>query len=185
MRRASAERLGELQLDDAALQGLIADARRWIAHYAGPRSDLDDLVQEAMVELVVALESFRGESSVRTFAHRVVLRTTARELQRRRRTSREVMVQAVPSADDLLDPERALAGRRSLARFYVALDGLSDKLRRAFVLCAIEQLSHQEAADVEGVNLETLRARLKRARAVLEEALARDQVLATYSRRSQ
>jgi RNA polymerase sigma factor (sigma-70 family) len=169
------------EIDEQVLRDLLADARRWIARYAGPRADLDDLVQEAMIELVVALERFRGDSSVRTYAHRVVLRTTARELTRRRATQKRIeLVAEIEREDGAGDPERELSDRQAMARFYDALLALSEKRRNAFVLCAIERLPHDEAAAIEGVSVETLRARLKHARADLERVLVRDPLLGPY-----
>lgn len=170
----------EPALDEAVLRDLLADARRWIARYAGPRADLDDLVQEAMIELVVALERFRGDSSVRTYAHRIVLRTTARELKKRRARRERIELVAEVDREAHGDPERALADRQAMARFYDALLSLSDKRRNAFVLCAIERLAHEEAAAIEDVSVETLRARLKHARRDLEVALAGDPLLGRY-----
>ncbi|UJR81429.1 RNA polymerase sigma factor [Sandaracinus amylolyticus] len=168
-------------VDEQVLRDLLADARRWIARYAGPRADLDDLVQESMIELVVALERFRGDSSVRTYAHRIVLRTTARELAKRRTTRAHIeLVGEIEREGQGGDPERALSDRRTMARFYEALSALSEKRRNAFVLCAIEKLAHDEAAAIEGVSVETLRARLKHARADLERALAGDPLLGSY-----
>lgn len=166
--------------DDALIRALLADARRWIARYAGPRGDLDDLVQEAMIELVVALERFRGDSSVRTYAYRVVLRTTARELKRRRATHARLELVAEVERAGHGDPERALGDRQAMARFYAALGELTDKRKNAFVLCAIERLSHEEAAAIEEVSVETLRARLKHARSDLEARLKDDPLLGGY-----
>lgn len=170
----------ERGLDEQVLRDLLTDARRWIARYAGPRADLDDLVQEAMIELVVALERFRGDSSVRTYAHRVVLRTTARELTKRRSTQKRLELVADVEREAHGDPERALEGRQAMSRFYEALGELTEKRRNAFVLCAIEKLAHEEAAVVEGVSVETLRARLKHARADLDAKLATDPLLGRY-----
>lgn len=178
--RRSASEPPEPALDERVLRDLLGDARRWIGRYAGPRADLDDLVQEAMIELVIALERFRGDSSVRTYAHRIVLRTTARELKRRRARHQRLELVAEIASEASGDPERALNDRQSIMRFYDALSALSEKRRNAFVLCAIEKLPHEEAAAVESVSVETLRARLKHARRDLEAALAGDPLLGRF-----
>lgn len=167
--------------EESVLLSLVGDARRWIVRYAGPRHDLDDLVQEAMVELVVALDSFRGDASLRTFAHRIVLRTTARELTRRRTYERRLDLVSVDEREDgRVSPERALLDQEALRHFYSALAKLSPKRRNAFVLCAVERLSHEEAAAVEEISIDTLRARLKHARADLEQLVREDPLLAPY-----
>jgi RNA polymerase sigma-70 factor (ECF subfamily) len=166
---------------DAVLRALVPDVRRWIARYAGPRSDLDDLVQETMIELVVALERFRGDSSVRTYAHRIAIRTTQRELAKRRQVQRHLELVGEVEASSIGDPERSLASRRALMALYQALSQLSEKRRSAFVLCAIERLPHDEAAAIEAVSVETLRARLKHARADLAVLFAHDAELSSLT----
>lgn len=167
--------------EESVLRDLLADARKWIVRYAGPRHDLDDLVQEAMVELVVALDAFRGDSSLRTYAHRIVLRTTARELAKRRNHERRNELVLVDAHEDTrANPERALLDQEALRHFYDALGTLSPKRRNAFVLCAIERLAHEEAARIEEVSVDTLRARLKHARSDLEALVKEDPLLAPY-----
>lgn len=178
--RRAREPRDDLAIDEQVLRDLLADSRRWIARYAGPRDDLDDLVQEAMIELVAALDRFRGDSSVRTYAHRIVLRTTARELARRRASRKRLELVGEIEREAVGDPERAMADRQAIARFYEALSALSEKRRNAFVLCAVERLAHDEAAAIECVSVETLRARLKHARADLDAALRDDPALAPY-----
>jgi RNA polymerase sigma-70 factor (ECF subfamily) len=52
-----------------------------------------------------------------------------------------------------------------------AIDSLSDELRTVFVLRAVEEMSGAETAECLGIAEETVKTRLFRARARLQEAL--------------
>ncbi len=170
-----------LRLEDDVLRNLLRDARGWIARYAGPRSDIDDLVQESMIEVVAAFEKFRGDASIRTYARRIVIRTTARELSKRRASMR--LTRFFGATEEPIgprNPEAEITEREVLRRFYRVLERLSERRRNAFVLCAIERLDHVEAAAIAEASVETLRGRLKHARADVAAACARDPLLVRY-----
>lgn len=162
---------GARELDlEATLTELVPVVRKWMWRLLGPSQAYDDAVQDALVELARALPRFEGRSSVTTFAHPVVVRTAYRYMRARGAPS-DADIDRLPSADD---PERRAVQRQQLERLHRVLGQLPEKQRVAFVLCAVERLPHAEAARIEGVSLETLRARLKRARAELARRLKAD-----------
>lgn len=160
---------GHMDLE-ATLTALVPVVRKWMWRLLGPNDAYDDAVQDALVELAKALPRFEGRSSVTTFAHPVVVRTAYRYMRPQPRTS-HTEVDRLASDDD---PERRAAQRQQLERLHRVLGQLPEKQRVAFVLCAVERLSHAEAARIEEVSVETLRARLKRARAELARRLKAD-----------
>ncbi|MEM9188045.1 MAG: RNA polymerase sigma factor [Myxococcota bacterium] len=162
------------------LRSLAPKVYRWVRGYLGPIGEADDVAQEALIAVAGALERFEGRGSLDAYAHRIAIRVAARASRKRRRVVQE---SAPPPADeDALSPERRAMSREGLRRLYLALDRLSPKLRSAFVLCCVEGLGHQEAADVAGTSLETMRARLKRSRKKLRTILADDPYLASAFR---
>ncbi len=167
---------------EQVLRDLEPEVRRWVARYLGPSPELDDAVQEALIALAAALPRFEGRSRLTTYARRIALRSAGRHVRRLRATPAAPGLVAVPTEE--LNPERLAMGREGVDRLYRALGALSDKRRRAFVLCAIEKLPHEEAAEVEGCSLVTLRARLRHARADLTGILADDPYLAPLFRRA-
>jgi RNA polymerase sigma-70 factor (ECF subfamily) len=129
-------------------------------------------VQDALVELARALPRFEGRSKLTTFAYPVVTRCAYRYMREPPATATDPgTLERVPAADD---PERRAAKREQLERLHRVLARLPVKQRVAFVLCAVERVPHAEAAEIEGVSVETLRARLKRARAELGRRLRAD-----------
>ena len=157
---------------EATLTELVPTVRRWMWRLLGPGEGFEDAVQDALVELARALPRFEGRSSVTTFAHPIVVRTAYRHMGASREEATEpASLERVGHGDD---PERRAAGREQLDRLHRVLERLPEKQRVAFVLCAVERLSHEEAAQIEGVSVETLRGRLKRARAELARRLKAD-----------
>ena len=165
---------------DLVAEDLLAElapkAQRWLFHTLGPRQDLEDLTQEALIEIAAALPRFRGECSVETYARRIAVRVALKHMRRARREAPPL--RAVPDPSDERDPERIASSRESLRALFGALDRLHGSRRVAFTLCAIEGLPHEEAAAILEVSVNTLRQRLKRARADLAEHLRHDPALA-------
>lgn len=158
---------------DSVLRQLAPQVRVWVFRQLGPDPDVDDVTQEALIQIADALARFEGRSSLTTYARRIAVRVANRHRKRRGRRPLEL----VTPPQESVTPERLAMDRESIVRLYRALDRLTARRRTAFVLCDIEHLSHAEAAEVEGIKLETLRARLKHARADLQRSLRSDPYL--------
>ena len=63
------------------------------------------------------------------------------------------------------------------------LDGLPDALREVVVLCALEEMSYENAAQVLGVPVGTVRSRLHRAKARLADLVRVEMASAERKRR--
>jgi RNA polymerase sigma-70 factor (ECF subfamily) len=168
-------------MDGAATQStedqlveLVPAVRRWLYRLLGPGSDFDDAVQEALVEVARALPRFEGRSKLTTYAHPIVMRAGYKVIERRKKRRKEegdAVLEHTAASDD---PEDRAHRRAQLERLHRVLDQLPESQRGAFVLVNVERLSHEEAAELEGVSLETLRKRLTRARSELARRLAAD-----------
>jgi RNA polymerase sigma-70 factor (ECF subfamily) len=159
------------------LPALLPKVRRWLHRILGPTSALDDVTQDALIEIARALASFRGEASIETFAYRITIRVASKAL-RRRSARQEVSLELVPPQQDHLDPESRLAHREMVRALYRALDELPPRLRLTFVLCELEGLSPTEAAPILGEGAPTVRSRLRRARDTVTSRLRADTRLA-------
>ena len=146
----------------------FAAVHRYLHHRLGPDA-ADDLAAETFVRAFAARRRFRpGECDTA----RAWLFTIATNLMRdeARRGRRRVLAlgrlaaeppAAQPAVRDATDP--ALAA---------ALGALREEEREAVLLLAWGELSYEEIARVTGVRPGTVRSRLNRARARLQEALA-------------
>lgn len=173
--RARRLRAGDREALHDALAELLPDVRRWLHRALGPGAPLDDVTQDVLIELARALRTFEGRSSLRTLAYRVTVRHGYRGLAKhRQRRERERPLELLPPPPDRIDPESRAMHREALARLYRCLERMPEKRRRAFVLCAIEGLTPQEAAELEGTKPVTMRSRLHHARQEVERRLSGD-----------
>jgi len=147
----------------------------------GNPEDAADALQDALISAFKRAESFRGDSAVTTWLHRIVVNAC---LDRLRRTKVRL---ADPLPDDLEervslnpvagtgstgDPEaQALAGDRR-QRVLAALGELHADQRAALVLVDMEGYPVQEAARILEVPAGTIKSRCARGRARLAVLLA-------------
>jgi len=140
----------------------------------GGRGDADDLAQEAFVRAWRNLPAFRGDSTFRTWLHRVainVVRTSQAKEGRLRR-----LFDAGGRSDEPFDPpdtgepiETALARRQAIDR---ALASLPYELRLPVTLRDLQGLEYKEIAALLKVPIGTVESRIFRARQRLRPLLA-------------
>ncbi len=115
----------------------------------GTREDVDEIVQDTFVRAFGALETFRAESSLRTWlftiARRLVL--DRRRAARRRGTSVEVQEDDVVTEGN---PLESLVAQETEARLARAVDRLTPTQREVFRLRVGEGLSYKEIAEIVG-----------------------------------
>ena len=129
---------------------------------AGARAE--DLTQEAFVRAWQALPSFRFESAVSTWLHRLALNTALMELRARR--SRPVADDDEDALDGLSTPDTA--GRAVLGRdLERAVATLPPRARAVLVLHDVEGWKHEEIAEELGMAVGSSKAQLHRARGLL------------------
>ena len=154
---------------ERVLLSLLPKVRLWLHRLLGPRGPIDDATQDALIALASGLKSFEGRSSLQTYAHRITVRVAYRYYSRaesREPYDPDGQQSAGPT------PEAELQRDQVLERLHRCLAKLPARRRTAFVLCAIEGLTPQEAAELEGTNAGTMRSRYMHAREELARMLA-------------
>jgi RNA polymerase sigma-70 factor (ECF subfamily) len=134
----------------------------------GDAAAAEDAAQNAFVRAYRGLPKFRGESSLDTWFHSILVREVHR--QRRWRGLRQLLSLDAESVPEPADPTPA---RDPLLRKRIAaaLERLSAAQRETFVLVHLEGFSITEAASVLGKAPGTLKSHLHRALASLRESL--------------
>jgi RNA polymerase sigma-70 factor (ECF subfamily) len=182
----------------AELRAGSEEAFAWlIAHYHQPiysllartvqnRADAADLAQEVFVKVFRGVRNFHGESSLRTWIYRIALREASN--QRRwwvRHRQQEVAIeQEITESDSsspirlkemLVDPAEspfdAAVHAETRARVEAALAKVPEPFRTTLILRDIEGFVYEEVAEMQGVNLGTVKSRLVRGRACLKAIL--------------
>lgn len=150
-------------------------------------ADAADLTQEVFVKVFRGVGGFHGESSLRTWIYRIALREASN--QRRwwmRHKQREVPIEQELSdrdsqtplrlKDTLVDsaesPFEMAVHAENRARVESALRQVPEPYRTTMILRDIEGFVYEEVAEIQGVNLGTVKSRLVRGRACLKALLA-------------
>ena len=129
---------------------------------AGARAE--DLTQEAFVRAWQALPSFRFESAVSTWLHRLAVNTALMELRARR--SRPLADDDEDALESLSTPDTA--GHAVLGRdLERAVATLPPRARAVLVLHDVEGWKHEEIAEELGMAVGSSKAQLHRARGLL------------------
>jgi RNA polymerase sigma-70 factor (ECF subfamily) len=153
---------------------------RLVYRMLGPRSDMEDVIQEVFVQVYKSLKDFRGQSKFSTWLHRVTVNVVL--MYRRAARSRPVFAEE-PGADAALRsgeiaPDEDAERRERVRAFGRLLARLADKKRIVFVLHELEGISPSEIAKIVGAPVLTVRTRLFYARRELEAMLADEPSLA-------
>ena len=116
---------------------------------AGERSCVDEVVQDTFVRAFGALDSFRGESSFRTWLFTIAKRLL---LDRRRAERRSRIVTGVSEGDGItqFDALDTMVADESLRRVRTAVESLSPRQREVFTLRVEQGLSYKEIAELIG-----------------------------------
>jgi RNA polymerase sigma-70 factor (ECF subfamily) len=140
----------------------------------GGRGDADDLAQEVFVRAWRNLGGFRGDSTFRTWLHRVAINVIRTSQMRRGRLARLFVVRghdqetADPASGE--EPVDATLARRQLIDR--ALAALPEELRVAVTLRDMQGLEYREIAAALDVPIGTVESRIFRARQRLRPLLA-------------
>lgn len=149
---------------------------RLVAGFLRDPADAEDASQVALLEILRAIPSFRGESKLETWADRIAVRTAIRMARSRRLAS--VRNQGELDPDDLpapsFEPSACDALPRSLRAY---LDALPEARRTALVLRHALGYSVLEIAELTGVSVNTVKDRLLAARHEVRRMVRRESLL--------
>lgn len=154
-----------------------AHVARLVQRILGPDPEVEDVIQEAFVQIYRSIPSFQGSSLLSTWIHRVAVNVALQHIRRRKRQrSGPVVMMSDPPEASTGDqaPEEDVLWRDRMRKLYEALDKLSPKKRAVFVLHEIEGMSAEDIAKTMHAPLITVRTRLFYARKALYAALAGD-----------
>jgi RNA polymerase sigma-70 factor (ECF subfamily) len=186
---------------NAALEDLRVLLVRGLGYALSQRSkladsDLEDFAQDALLKILDALNTFRGESRFTTWAHKVAVRVAFTELRRRRwrdvslnelTESKEGNAEFIPLylSDPSIGPERQAMQRAVLETLRRLIrEELTDKQREA-MQAMLRGMPMQEVARRMDTNRNALYKLLHDARRrlqqkMLEEGLSADEVLSAF-----
>jgi RNA polymerase sigma-70 factor (ECF subfamily) len=138
-----------------------------------PSSAVDDVVQEVFVVVHRKLPGFEGRSSLRTWLAGIVRRVVADHVRKRGNApvGDEPLVDDSPS--EARGPAEELDAKAAARVLDELLARMPEVQREVFILHEIEQMTGREIAESVGANENTVHTRLRAARRIFEEGLAR------------
>ena len=183
--------IAELQAgSEEAFAGLIARYHQPIfsllARTVQDHEVAADLTQEVFVKVFRGVRSFHGESSLRTWIYRIALREASNQRRwwMRHRQAEIPIEQEIGESDSgqpvrlketLVDsaesPFDLVLHEENRARVEAALSQVPEPFRTTLILRDIEGFVYEEVAEMQGVNLGTVKSRLVRGRAALKAIL--------------
>jgi len=136
--------------------------------YLGDRQLAEDAFQETFVKAWRRKDTFRGESSIKTWLSRIAVNTCRDML---RRGWFRLMKRSEP-----IESLFALAAPQEEARADVrdAVLALPGKYREVIVLYYDQEMTLKEIAETTGMTVNSVSTRLRRARALLRKALGEE-----------
>lgn len=186
-----AERDGDLLLvrrvqsgDVAAFDQLVLKYRERIFsviyNLTSNKEDTYDLSQEAFIKAFQSIARFKAKSSFFTWLYRIAVNTTLTHLKKNRFKS-FLSFETLHEEASPTDVLEALSSKTSTEKpallkelqykLNEALQTLSVKHRTVIVLFEIDDLSHQEIADIMNCSVGTVRSRLHYAKKQLQAKL--------------
>ena len=161
---------------EALAREQLPRVERLLHRILGPRSDMEDLVQNVFLELCRALPRRRGDAAMSTFVGGITVNVARRAMRPRAWSRKRAEMRDEPRCGGC-DPERDASARQQLAVVRRALERMSAKKRIAFSLWAFEGMSVPEIAELTGSTVSATWSRVWYAQKSLREQAERDPAL--------
>jgi RNA polymerase sigma-70 factor (ECF subfamily) len=149
-------------------EGVRAFARRLL----GNASLAEDLVHDVFLAAPAAFRGYRGDSKVRTFLLSIAVNKAKHQLRaatRLRRALERLGGERTATPGDT--PDEASERKELCEELQRALDTLPIEQRVVVVLCAVEERTAEEASEIVGAPVNTVRTRLFHAKRKLRELI--------------
>jgi RNA polymerase sigma-70 factor (ECF subfamily) len=152
----------------------------------GNDADAEDVTQDVLLQVVRKLDTFRGDSQIATWLHRVTVNAALAHRQKRaNRQKREggevtddVLDQAGPAWSGAsvkrwnVSPDEPVLAAEQAELIDKAIAQLPEPFRDVYVLADVEGLPNSEIGEILGLSVPAVKSRLHRARLRMRDALA-------------
>jgi RNA polymerase sigma-70 factor (ECF subfamily) len=147
----------------------------------GNKMDAEDVAQEVFIEVYRNISGFRGDSSLSTWILKIAHNRSLNFLRDHRKArvvsienaadgSARLLTETLAGSDADI-PDRRLEIERNRALLYDSIAELPEKLRKPFSLHKLDDMPYSEIADVLGLSLSAVEARIHRAKKKLQKIL--------------
>lgn len=165
--RVAAAAAGDRVAAQSLCRELLPRVRNLVRYLVRGDARVDDIAQEALIAVLKGLGSYRGEGRFEAWVDRVVARSTFTTLRRLR-------AETQPGAENVAERERdpvELSPYEERRELTAALDQLPPDQRQALILHFSVGMTVPEIAEAVAAPFETVRSRLRLAKATLRDTL--------------
>ncbi|MFC4558300.1 sigma-70 family RNA polymerase sigma factor [Virgibacillus kekensis] len=152
------------------------EIKRLIYTYVKNTADTDDVTQEVFVTVYKKLDTFKGQSSLRSWIYSIAINKAKdhlRSWQSRNKRLKDRLIQSARVKKDTSDsPEDHTLKQSEFSSLLNQVMGLPIKYREVIVLHYFKELSTKEIADALSMKEVSVRTRLKRGRDKLKQLLS-------------
>ena len=157
--------------------GLIPALRAFAWSLSHNGSDADDLVQDTLIKAWTNRDKFEPGTNLRAWLFTILRNTYYTNVLRRRREVRDEMGEYAGALKTPPTQDWSVA----MHALQEALQRLPDEHREALILVGAAGLTYEEAAEICGCALGTIKSRVNRARARLLRLMDADEVSDTFA----
>jgi RNA polymerase sigma factor (sigma-70 family) len=175
------EGIKELQSNpDLAIETIMDmygdEIKRLVFAYVKNSADTDDVTQEVFVTIYQKLNTFQGNSSLKSWIYSIAINKCKDYLRswharNKRLRDRLITTSHTMKKDEITPEEQAIQKDHSSELFHTVME-LPIKYREVIILFYFKELSTGEISQVLNMNEATVRTRLNRGRAKLKECLS-------------
>ena len=170
--------------DSAAFETLCKQATSTVLHVAWRmmrnNEDAEDVLQESFQQAFVHLKGFNGDSRFSTWLTRIAINTALMKLRKKnplRDVSLDESAETEESShridieDHGLNPEQLCAQEEQQQILSEAMNALTPGMRKAIELRELDERSTEETAQIMGISVSAVKARVFHGRRKLRETL--------------
>lgn len=155
---------GDRDAQQRLLLAFIGRIRGRVGRLVGKVDEVDDIVQQACVELLRSLRSFRGDASLEFWIDRITTNVVFKHFRTTQRRQRRVTLVEDVDRESALDSERHLEWRAGVEAARDLLAELEPSQRMVFLLVAVDGRTLPETAAMLDLSLPAAKSRYLRAR---------------------
>lgn len=175
------------QDDKLALEELVKRNEKIVYntlyHLDPNRTDIPDIAQEVLFRMSRSIKSLKKPSTFRFWLNQIITNLFYDELRRKTRRLNTISIdapyinleeeseQTMNIADSAKIPEEKTLGVELDKKIREAIDNLPEQFRLVIVLRELQELSYEDIAEITKTSIGTVKSRLARARARIQEQI--------------
>ncbi len=147
---------------ERAFRNLLEQFQKPIYYYIRrmvlEHEDADDITQNTFIKAWKALSSFRGESKISTWLHKIAYHESINFLNTQKRLGKVSLDQVDQSLGKSLQDDVLYGGDEIQMKLQTAVAALPEKQKAVFIMKYYEEKKYEEIAEITGTSVGALKA---------------------------